>query len=60
MRMKTPAVTPDAPKPAMARPTTSAVLFGARAHIMLPTSKMNSENRNVHFLGKYLKILPQV
>jgi hypothetical protein len=57
--MNAPDATPAAPKPAMARPTIRAVLLGATAHMRLPSSKMKTASRYVHFRGKYLKALPQ-
>ena len=58
--VKVPDETPEAPDPAMARPTISAVLLGASAMIKLPSSKMKSERRKVALSGKYLNALPHV
>lgn len=38
--VKPPLPTPEAPIPAMARPTINVSLFGAQPHMMLPTRKM--------------------
>ena len=45
---------PAAPRPAMARPTISAVLLGATPQMREPSSKIKMEIRKLIFSGKYL------
>lgn len=43
---------PAEPRPAMARPMISAVLFGATPHMRDPSSKIATAARNTHLMEK--------
>ena len=60
MMAKVPVQRPAPPVPAIARPTINVALFGATAHMRLPSSKMKRNRRYDHFRWKYLNALPQV
>lgn len=50
----TPGAIPEAPTPAIARPTIRVVEFRATAQIKLPTSNMKIDTRKLVLRGKYL------
>lgn len=50
----TPGATPEAPKPAIARPTITVVELRATALIKLPSSNMKMDNKKLVFKGKNL------
>jgi hypothetical protein len=54
----TPGATPEAPTPAIERPTITVVEFLATALIKLPISKMRIATRKLVLRGKYLYTLP--
>src|SRR5690242_3548821 len=54
----TPGATPEAPRPAMARPTITVVEFWATALIRLPNSKIRIDTRKLVLRGKNLNTLP--
>jgi hypothetical protein len=50
---------PDAPKPAMARPTMRATELGAAPQIADPTSKMSSAPKKTHLIFRHEYSLPK-
>ena len=50
---------PEAPRPAMARPTMRAIELGATPQISEPTSKMKRVSRNIHLILKKVYSRPK-